>query len=139
MVDMNFEKLEKKIEEALANKLKNGVLCSMEEDESTNTIVVSIEMDSFYYEEDKVELLRDLVKRLKELGYDVEGIERAFWTAETIKDLLTEEIIDEREAFYSDHYYMFEIKISVNKDKLDKFMEDIIKAIDGLKTIEQEQ
>lgn len=136
MVGVDLEELKNKIEETLGNRLQSSVVCSVEENEE-NEIVVSIEMDSFYYDEDKVELLRDLVKRLKELKYKVEGTERVFWTAETIKDLLTEEIIEEKEAYHSEPYYIFEIRVWVDVDKLDKFKDDIIKVINSLEVVNQ--
>jgi len=139
MVGVDLEELENKIEIALESKLQNSVMCSIKRDENTDKIVVDIETEDFLYEEDKVELLKEFVRGLEELEYEVEGTERVFWTAETIKDLLTEEIIEEREAYHSEPYYIFEIRVWVDVDKLNKFKEDIIKVINSLEVVNQEQ
>jgi len=138
MVSFDLEELKNKIEIALESKLQDSIICSIEEN-TDNEIVVNIELEEFYYDWDKVELLRELVRKLGELGYEVDGTERVYWTAETTIDLLTGEIINEREAYSSDNYYIFNVRIWVNKDKLDKFEKDILEVINGLKVLEQKE
>jgi len=131
--------LEDKIERALEEKLRENMVCSIDENEITNEIEIKIEMESDRYEEEKVESLRELITKLRELGYKVRGEEKTYWTAETTRDLITDEIIDEREALHPDYYYMYNIRIWISKDKLDRFEQDILRVINSLKAIEQKE